>query len=67
MSYFWDLIEEGRNLADPESSSAQKREDVFSFCFTSGTTGPPKAAMIKHSNLLASVVPFILHQDLKFT
>ncbi len=67
MIYFWDLIEEGRNLADPKSLSAQKREDVFSFCFTSGTTGPPKAAMIKNSNLLASIVPFNLNEDFKFS
>lgn len=32
-----------------------KPDDVFTICFTSGTTGPPKGAMITHANAIASI------------
>ena len=44
-----------------------KPDDIFSFCYTSGTTGPPKGALISHGNMMASTAGFILHKDLKFT
>jgi len=52
-------VEEGKQLPDPESIATPKREDLFSFCFTSGTTGPPKAAMIRNSNIITAAVPFL--------
>jgi len=39
--YFEELVEQGRG------------EDMAIFCYTSGTTGMPKGAMISHSNLIS--------------
>ena len=41
-----------------EAEAAIGEDDVFTFIFTSGTTGPPKACMIRHRNYydMASVV-----------
>jgi long-chain acyl-CoA synthetase len=43
-----------------------KPEDIYTFCFTSGTTGPPKAALIKHSNTISGATSFIVHKDFHF-
>lgn len=29
-------------------------DDIYMFCYTSGTTGDPKAAMLSHGNIMAS-------------
>ena len=33
-----------------------KTDDIYMFCYTSGTTGDPKAAMLSHKNLIAAAV-----------
>jgi len=33
-------------------------KDIFTFCYTSGTTGDPKGALLTHENLIASVAGF---------
>ena len=43
-----------------------KGEDVYTFCYTSGTTGPPKGAMITNANMMASSAGFLYHKELDF-
>jgi long-chain acyl-CoA synthetase len=43
----------GNPEALDEAADAVGEDDLFTFLFTSGTTGPPKACMITHRNYLA--------------
>jgi long-chain acyl-CoA synthetase len=50
-----EVVEEGRK--HPNMDLAQfmpTPEDIQMFCYTSGTTGDPKAAMLSHGNLVAA-------------
>ena len=40
--------------------------DVALLCYTSGTTGKPKGAMLSHANLIASGTAFLAQTDLQF-
>ena len=55
------LVEEGRSL--PEVSlPAVTPEDLCMICYTSGTTGVPKGALLSHGNMVAvgtAVVQYI--------
>lgn len=61
---YWDLIEEGSKSDTTNKDIHVKPEDIYSFCYTSGTTGPPKGALISHGNMMASNVGFIRHKEL---
>jgi long-chain acyl-CoA synthetase len=51
-----NLIENGKKIVDNNISLPElKRDTIFTFCYTSGTTGPPKAAMLTHGNFLSIV------------
>jgi long-chain acyl-CoA synthetase len=64
---FWDMIKEGSGMKDVSDASVKiGMDDCYTFSYTSGTTGPPKGAMISHRNLLAATNTFLKHQDLGF-
>lgn len=46
---FNDLLKKGAE-SEPLQYVNAKPEDVFTFSYTSGTTGPPKGAMLTHRN-----------------
>lgn len=52
-----EVIEHGKkNKTIPLEEFYPKANDIYMFCYTSGTTGDPKAAMLSHSNLIAAAV-----------
>jgi len=51
-TYGQSLYEENPDLFD-RSVNQGRGEDLAIFCYTSGTTGLPKGAMINHNNLIA--------------
>lgn len=53
LHYLYDLITKGESshtqLHDPD------RDDLFTICYTSGTTGTPKGVMLTHRNMIAEM------------
>jgi long-chain acyl-CoA synthetase len=47
-----------------ELVSAGRSEDVAIIAYTSGTTGPPKGAMLTHGNLIAAAEQFLMRETL---
>ena len=45
---FKELVEEGAKLDISSDNFAVTTEHIYSFCYTSGTTGPPKGALVSH-------------------
>ena len=49
-----DILEEGKNHPDMEFKKPTP-ETIHMFCYTSGTTGDPKAAMLSHGSFVPVV------------
>lgn len=66
--YFADLLKEGEGLQNINNNNVKSRpEDCYTFSYTSGTTGPPKGAMLSHKNMLAFSRSMQKHPDLTIT
>ena len=50
-----EVIQEGRKHASLDLTPYMPTgDDIYMFCYTSGTTGDPKAAMLSHTNIMSS-------------
>ena len=58
--HFNEVIEAGKKAASIVLK-APKPESIYMFCYTSGTTGDPKAAMLTHSNFISVSAATIEH------
>jgi len=64
---FYSLIEEGKKYPHIVFDAIKiETNNIYTFSYTSGTTGPPKGAMLSHGNFLSFLSAFNNH-DLKFT
>jgi len=64
---FDELLEKGREIDEKDPALFKQRvektrpQDIATFVYTSGTTGPPKAAMLSHFNVLSNSNSFAKH------
>lgn len=50
-----EVVIEGRKNSNLDLESRRPSEnDIYMFCYTSGTTGDPKAAMLTHKNIMSA-------------
>ena len=64
---FDELLQKGRECDEKDPALFEQRvektrpEDIATFVYTSGTTGPPKAALLSHFNVLSNSNAFAKH------
>jgi len=52
--FIGEVIAAGTTFTEAANYEEPKKETVYMFCYTSGTTGDPKAAKLTHANMLAA-------------
>ena len=63
-----EVIEHGRKHKNIDLDQFKpKLDDIYMFCYTSGTTGDPKAAMLSHKNLLSAASATMQVGGINFT
>ena len=60
--HFNELITAGENNSSSSEENLPTKDTVITLCYTSGTTGNPKGAMLTHANL-AALLSGILKQE----
>jgi long-chain acyl-CoA synthetase len=50
---FQEVVEVGKKKG-PNTHNPPCPDDIYTFCFTSGTTGEPKGALITHKNIISN-------------
>jgi len=56
--FAWDTVEEV-GYQNPVKPNAPSSRDIAFFCYTSGTTGNPKGALISHENMVSGLATVI--------
>lgn len=67
MISFDELLQAGKEFDEKNLGLFEQRlektkpDDIATFVYTSGTTGPPKAVMLSHSNVICNSKAFAMH------